>query len=187
MAVRVDPTGTYGQTVWIDISNVGLPISAAESGQDDNGDCMMTLDDDCVNILTDRARQAPLGRDERSDTPTKDICSRLDVPEECEPYADGNAWGLSVTYPGIGNATFSHGTDSRGCSHQNQTGANRADLSWGIDGFRRGTCAGANNDTCYHRAITDVTPVITTVWQKGASPGYDAAWSDMRVVSPVGS
>ncbi|KAI4118647.1 MAG: hypothetical protein LQ341_007614 [Variospora aurantia] len=87
MTVRVDPTGTYGQTVWIEASSkssigsmdlpyVGcvtaladLPVNSMESGQDDNSDRMRTLDEDYVNALINRARQVRPGRYERSDTP----------------------------------------------------------------------------------------------------------------------
>lgn len=70
-----------------------------------------------------------------------------------------------------------NGTDSDGCTDRSETGADGADLGWG----RPRGCDESEVATCYDRAVTGVTPVITTVWQKEASPRADAGWSDVRV------
>ncbi|KAI4174649.1 MAG: hypothetical protein LQ348_006348 [Seirophora lacunosa] len=194
-AVRVSPSGDwYNQTVWIDtvdgtsiqsmdLPYVGcltaliiLPQSTVKRGQGDNGDCTETLGDECVNAMVNQVDQSLRNRAARNSTLPEDICGRLitpnDVPEACEMSTGGGGWGASATSYILGN-----GTDSDGCTDRSETGADGADLGWG----RPRGCDESEVATCYDRAVTGVTPVITTVWQKEASPRADAGWSDVRV------
>ncbi|KAL8959955.1 MAG: hypothetical protein Q9193_003262 [Seirophora villosa] len=199
-AVVVSPSGdSYNQTVWIDtvdgrsiqsmdLPYVGcltalivLPQSTVKRGQGDNGDCTETLGDECVNALVNQVDQSLRNRAARNSTLPEDICPHLispnDMPEACERSTGESGWGLSTTSYINRNATYSNGTDSGGCTDGSETGPDGTDFGWG----RLRGCDDSEAATCYDRAVTGVTPVVTTVWQKEASPRAQAGWSDVRV------
>ena len=72
----------------------GLTRSTYSKGQDDAGDCLSTLNQDCVTALTRMASQ--------SSGSTLDQCLNLmsriryHTPSECQPFGSwGNSWGTS--------------------------------------------------------------------------------------------
>ncbi|KAL8780654.1 MAG: hypothetical protein Q9213_006363 [Squamulea squamosa] len=203
--------GGYSQTVWIDTPNVvnltsknlpyygcvsvflGLPHSTVQRGQNDNGDCMQTFDEGCVSAVIGNAKQQASRFDETTDE-ASDLCARLIqsvMPGRCNRYKGNDNWGgassgksilsirLLIELPtklllaSIGNTTYSNGTDGHGCPVEIQ-GANKGLFSWGVR-------PEGDSDTAYERAVTSVTPVLTTVWSKDNST-INPAWTDARFI-----
>ena len=75
----------------------GLPRSTYGKGQDDNGDCLATLNQDCVddlNKLAQTTATAQLGNDN-----AEDRCGAIQSqiisqpPDSCKSFLDGGNWG----------------------------------------------------------------------------------------------
>lgn len=88
----------------------------------------------------------------------------------------------NVIFPdAIGNSTYSNGTDSRGCHRYSDNGANATLLTWGNS---ESAVKGLNNETEYDRAVTKITPILTTVWEKPGVSGLNVEpnWLDARLL-----
>ncbi|KAL8852329.1 MAG: hypothetical protein Q9221_002825 [Calogaya cf. arnoldii] len=198
IAVIVDNNGESEHSFWIDglwakdleskdlpyygcvTAFLDLPRSTVERGLRDRGDCTRTFDDDCVRETLENARQRALSFNTTGNDQVSDVCRLLmrgTLGSSCNQYT-GDAEGLvstgsAVSNDGIGNSTYSNGTDASGCPNHKK-GANRSLLSWGHSGAR-------NNETAYDRAITGVTPILTVVFPKQNST-IDPGWTDARFV-----
>ncbi|KAI4272629.1 MAG: hypothetical protein LQ337_005163 [Flavoplaca oasis] len=109
-AVIVDDTGAGEHTFWIDtpdgtdpssnvlpyygcnVAMLGLPYDTVLRGQDDTGNCLRTLDEDCVRETLENARQRALTFDEiREDA--KDVCS-FTWASSCDSYIELHSSGI---------------------------------------------------------------------------------------------
>ncbi len=110
-AVIFDSSGMSHQTIWIDTpdgTDVGskdlpydgcitafhpLPRSTVQRGQEDNGDCMRTFDEDCVRDTVEMAKQQAASFDDRVSSASS-ICSSLvtgGLADLCKKYTDSHA------------------------------------------------------------------------------------------------
>ncbi|KAL8715143.1 MAG: hypothetical protein Q9220_001100 [cf. Caloplaca sp. 1 TL-2023] len=191
--------GNYSQAIWIDTPDntdvssknlpyigcvaafFSLPSGTDRRGQDDNGDCTKALDQDCVQGVIKFAKQRAIGV-ARTSYDASGICAGLlsmAVPDACKKYTGGGStWGDGAASASIGNSTFSNGTDSRGCDHNDEKGANKGSLAWSLSGSTD------DNQTSYDRALTSITPVLTAVWEKGNNTEnpFALGYTDARFV-----
>ncbi|KAL8948740.1 MAG: hypothetical protein Q9222_005093, partial [Ikaeria aurantiellina] len=198
-AILAGSNADYSQTVWIDTPDntdisskdlpylgcitvfFALPAATNKRAQDDDGDCTKTFDQNCAQAMVRFAKQKTIGVS-GTNANANDVCASflsMAVPDACKQYVGGGMrWGNAVASPRIGNSTFSNGTDSRGCSHNDDKSANKGGLTWGFSG------PSDDNHTAYDRALTSVTPVLTAAWLKGNNTEnlFAQGWSDARFV-----
>ncbi|KAL8890230.1 MAG: hypothetical protein Q9215_002614 [Flavoplaca cf. flavocitrina] len=188
-AVAVENDGSSRQTYWIDTQDGSdiwseelpyygclagfhsLPRRTIERGQDDNGDCMQTFDEDCVRDTIEMAKQRTASFDETKDA-TGQVCSDLiqsGLPESCQKYLDPDSSSGSVV------SGFGNNTSNDECPEPE--GANH-----GFFSITSGGGTDADFDTQYDTAVTYASAIPTVVWAKRQNARIDPEWVDARFV-----
>ncbi|KAL8887626.1 MAG: hypothetical protein Q9192_006296 [Flavoplaca navasiana] len=152
----LDGTDPFSNDLPYDGCNVALsvlPYDTVWRGQDDRGDCLRTLDDECVRDTLENARQRALNFDETREE-AEDVRS-LTWASSCARYLE---------LDGIGNSSYSNDTE---CPNDAR-GADKMLFGWGSSGG-------------YDHAVTMVTPIVTVVFAEQSST-IDPGWTDARLV-----
>ncbi|KAL9001377.1 MAG: hypothetical protein Q9169_000268 [Polycauliona sp. 2 TL-2023] len=203
-AVQVNPEGDNAHAIWIELANgtdIGynglpylgcltalyeLPENTVQRGQDDNGDCTETFDQDCVDAILSQSRSLVPGPG-GSEVQRCTADTKIMVPSACRRYITGEFF-VSSSWEWIGNWTDSDGTDKQVCNPQNQTRVKNAAIGWGslyADDPRNNTSTTSDllNDvnSIYDREVTDVFAVLATVWAEDGPVGSGVTWSDSRL------